>query len=198
VLQAVLALDMSQNGQSHARALAPTVSRALLGLISACGEHITSPAAWDVLLALLVNTCSHPDAVLPVAAALDALCRESRGLSRENFMQTVTAVRAVVQNACAMIVEARRTRREGDLPFGIPEVRNTLDVFEQIAQWLQTWRQRRAQVRSSLPPATQFYTARSATTGAFSNSRMSRWPVTPQWPCMCPHHGCCMQLFKVR
>lgn len=159
-------LRLSPGGEAHVRALSPPFARALLGLMSACCDRITSQPAWETLLSLLENTSSHPDAVLPAGAALDALCRGGRGVCTANFMHVVTAVRTLATNACGLLTAAAHARtsgREVDMPFGVDEVRDMVNLLELMAGWLQTWRQRQAQVR--VPPE------RETTTHAAANSR---------------------------
>lgn len=150
-MQVAQQLRLSPGGEAHIRALSPPFARALLGLMSACGDRITSQPAWETLLALLENTSSHPDAVLPAAAALDALCRGGRGVCTANFMHVVTAVRTLATNACGLLTAATHARasgREIEMPFGVDEVRDMVNLLELMAGWLQTWRQRQAQVRN--------------------------------------------------
>lgn len=134
--------------------LAPSIARSLLALMSACCDQIDSPAAWEVLLSLLESTTSHPDSVLPVHAALDTICRDGRGMCAANYMHVVTAVRALVVSACSAWMSAEQAReagREAALPFDDSQIRGSVDLLELVANWLQTWRQRQAQVlRASL------------------------------------------------
>lgn len=149
-VQVAQQLRLAPGGEAHIRALSPPFARALLGLMSACGDRITSQPAWETLLTLLENTSSHPDAVLPAAAALDSLCRRGRGMCTANFMHVVTAVRTLATNACGLLTaaaHARATGRNVDMPFSVEEVRDMVNLLELMAGWLQTWRQRQAQVR---------------------------------------------------
>lgn len=143
-------LNLSSAGEKHVQALAPSIARSLLALMSACCDQIDSHAAWEVLLSLLESTTSHPDAVLPVAAALDTICRDGRGMCAANYMQVVTAIRALVVSASGLWMAAEQAReagREAVLPFDENQIRASVDLLEMVATWLQTWRQRQAQVR---------------------------------------------------
>ena len=126
-------------------------ARALLSLLSSCCEQLESYDAWEVLLSLLEATASHPDAVLPVHGALETLCRDGRGISAANYMHVVTAIRALVVSACGAWLAAEQASdagRDAPLAFDDAHIRAAVDLLEHVAYWLQTWRQRQAQVRA--------------------------------------------------
>lgn len=159
-LQVVQHLNLSSTGEKHVQQLAPSIARSLLNLMSSCCEQVESHDAWEVLLTLLESTTSHPEAVLPVYNALETLCREGRGISAANYMHVVTAIRALVVSGCGVWMAAEQARdagREAPLAFDEAQIRLSVDLLEQVAYWLQTWRQRQAQVHSLLEVSDTLY-----------------------------------------
>lgn len=138
----MLLIDLSPAAPYYLHALSPTVARATASLIKASAAHLTTQPAWNIVLQLLANTCSHPHAV---PAALDSLlwiCRDPGAMCEANFMETVACARSAAAQASAML----RTPR-GERPFGVEEVRELVSALEGLTQWLVAWWQGQAQVR---------------------------------------------------